>query len=181
MAVNMKKQGKEIVVPVLAPAAEQFGVIDVHTAASSASDSSGAKGRAMRAEESYWRAPSENLRIYLMLDRLVKLVLKIMGPQTLPAPPIALRVSSLDHEALDHAMELDMIVISLLCKLEIVLDGFGCIFGEQADVDVALLCGGLLGNEGSFEVRLHGGHLSIAKRLLVENITPLSCAIAHST
>ncbi|KAI8811631.1 hypothetical protein BJ742DRAFT_851048 [Cladochytrium replicatum] len=62
-AVNTKKQGKEIVVPVLAPAAEQFGAMDVHSVASSASDSSGAaamaKGRAMRAGERYWREPSE--------------------------------------------------------------------------------------------------------------------------
>lgn len=66
-----------------------------------------------------------------------KLVFEFFAPDGFAARAITKRVPALDHEFLDHAVELGGIVIAVARMRHKVFYGFGRGVGKEADVDVA--------------------------------------------
>src|SRR5829696_7400597 len=74
----------------------------------------------------------------------------------------ALRAAALDHEVADHAVEDQPVVVAVLRELHEVVDGLGCVLGEQLQLNLAV-------------VGVHGG---LAHRLFATSTrssTPLAC------
>src|SRR5215204_1355672 len=90
---------------------------------------------------------------------LVDLVLELVAGA---AGAGALRTAALNHEVADHAVEDQPVVVAVLRELHEVVDGLGCVLGEQLQLNLAV-------------VGVHGG---LAHRLFATSTrssTPLAC------
>ena len=92
---------------------------------------------------------------------LAEFVFKRLAPDALATAARALRVAALDHEAVDHAVERQAVIVAFLnVRLE-VFDRLGRRFGEKPDLDFSHVCGE------------HGDLLARLRR--IELIADLAC------
>ena len=71
---------------------------------------------------------------------LAEFVFKRLAPDALAAAARALRVAALDHEAIDHAVECQAVIVALLNVCLEVLDRLGRRLGEKPDLDFSHVC-----------------------------------------
>jgi len=76
--------------------------------------------------------------VRLIVSQTRKLILKLLPPDALAARPIAQWITRLNHKLAYHAMEDNVIVISILGMGDEVLDGFRGSFRKETNVDVAV-------------------------------------------
>lgn len=72
-----------------------------------------------------------------MLEVVRELILELLIPDTFTTSTIPERVSGLDHELGDDAVEDDTLEVAALRMTDEVLDRLRCLLREQSDVDIA--------------------------------------------
>lgn len=72
----------------------------------------------------------------IMSQQRRKLVFKLATPDTFAACAVAQGVAGLDHEFADYAVEDYVVVVRGPGVRDEVFDGFGCVLGEEPDLDV---------------------------------------------
>mmetsp|Transcript_23682 Transcript_23682/g.40764 ORF Transcript_23682/g.40764 Transcript_23682/m.40764 type:complete len:459 (-) Transcript_23682:586-1962(-) len=105
-------------------------------------------------------------------QRTVEFVFEVVAPDRCAACPITEGVASLEHEALDDAVQDEAVVVPVANVLREVLHGLRALFREELDVYVAE--GGVQKGVG---LELGGParrqyHLLLPRRLLVEHVPP---------
>mmetsp|Transcript_36226 Transcript_36226/g.61099 ORF Transcript_36226/g.61099 Transcript_36226/m.61099 type:complete len:235 (+) Transcript_36226:285-989(+) len=81
-----------------------------------------------------------------MAKRLRKLVLKLRSPNGCSTRAVSQRISSLQHEALDDAVDEQVVVVAVLAVAREVLNRLRALLGVQLEVDVSE--GGVYGGPG---------------------------------
>lgn len=110
-----------------------------------------------------------------MLEVVRKLVLKFLAPDTIATSTVSERVSGLDHELGDDAVEDDTLEVAALRMTDEVLDCLRSLLREEPDVNVAERSVDGRGRSQGCSKRLHVSGcrcncLLVACRALIEDI-----------
>ena len=79
----------------------------------------------------------EEIDVPIVFKFIRKLIFEFLSPDTRSSSSITQRVSSLDHELGNNTMEDNTLEIPAARVSNKVLHSFGCLLGEQPDVDIA--------------------------------------------
>jgi len=73
----------------------------------------------------------------IMLQVLIDFVLEFLAPDRDPSSPIAVRITSLNHKALDHPMEDKVVIVSIIGMGDEIFNCFWALLGKQFHINLS--------------------------------------------